>query len=314
MSHFRFLALLAATAFSHAGCAGSAPVAEHQSSHLFAERWKSGEAAAEPAWQTQAIDEGTFAIRQSIRTTFEAPFVYLVIGRDRALLIDTGVAGAGLRSEVDRLLKQRRASDGTSLPLVVMHTHGHSDHVGGDAGFQDRPATQIVKHGRQDVVDFFGISDWPQKSATFDLGGRRLDIIPTPGHHDSHVMIYDRATRILFSGDTVYPGILRFQCAATTEYRASIDRLLAFADLHEIRWILGGHIEMKATAGAYFESQDVVRRDEHRLELPPSILREIRGSLAQMGDRPQVKAHADFLLFPHPADPRGRQPPDWCNS
>lgn len=313
MSHSRLMASLAAVALCQAGCGGPVPAGVPQAPGLFAERWRSGASPAEPSWQTQAIDDRTFAIRQSIRATFEAPFVYLVIGRDRALLIDTGVAGAALRTEVDRLLERRRARDGSSLPLVVMHTHGHSDHVGGDADFKDRPATQIVKHGRQDVIDFFGISDWPQKSVPFDLGGRVVDVIPTPGHHGSHVMVYDRATRILFSGDAVYPGILRFQCAAADEYRASIDRLIAFSEGHDIQWILGGHIEMKMTAGAHFESQDVVRRDEHRLELPPAILREIHGSLRRMGNRPRVKAHADFLLFPHPADPRGRQPPDWCN-
>ncbi len=314
MSPFKSICLLVTATFCIAGCGRTVSIEAQRGPQLFAERWRSGDATTEPALQTQAIDERTFAIRQSIRTTFEAPFVYLLIGRDRALLIDTGVAGSALRIEVDRLLKERGGEVGRSLPLIVMHTHGHSDHVGGDAGFKDRPATQIVGHGQEEVVNFFGLGSWPHRSVALDLGERLVDIVPTPGHHAAHVMVYDRATRILFGGDAVYPGILRFQCAAATEYLASIKRVIAFSERNDIKWILGGHIEMKAAAGEYFESQDVPRSNERRLELPSSVLREIRDSLVEMGDRPRVKAFPDFLLFPHPADPGGRQPPDWCDA
>lgn len=57
---------------------------------LFAERWIDGTHGAEPVAQVQALDADTFVIRQSVKTNFEAPFLYLLFGRDKALLIDTG--------------------------------------------------------------------------------------------------------------------------------------------------------------------------------------------------------------------------------
>jgi hydroxyacylglutathione hydrolase len=139
-----------------------------------------------------------------------------------------------------------------------------------------------------------------------------VDIVPTPGHHPSHVMVFDRATKTLFSGDTIYPGRLYFQCGSLEQYRASIDRVANFAATHGVRWLLGGHIEMKSTPGQSFQSDDRARRLEHALELPAAIPPEIQQALSRMGDRPRVEPHNDFILFPHPADPRGKSPPDWC--
>jgi hydroxyacylglutathione hydrolase len=279
-------------------------------STLFGAPWNSGNDPKEPALHVQNVDKDTVVLRQSITTTFEAPFLYLLFGDKKALLIDTGVAGIDLRGEVDRLLVARK----TPLSLVVMHSHGHSDHVGGDGVFAGRPDTVVVGHKPDDVARFFGIEGWPAQPAAFDLGGRIVDILPTPGHHDSHVMVFDRATRILFSGDTIYPGNLYFQCAKLGEFRASIDRVATFAAKHDVRWLLGAHIEMTTSPGKTFPMQDTsARRGEHLLELPRSVIGEIQAGLAKMGDKPRVEAYRDFVLFPHPADPRGKQPPNWCD-
>jgi glyoxylase-like metal-dependent hydrolase (beta-lactamase superfamily II) len=304
---------LAAASLVLASCGGTIQGDSLQPSLLFAQRWNSGLGADEPPLQTQVIGESAYAIRQSIAVTFEAPFVYLLIGDERALLIDTGVEGGALRAEVDRLLAQRRLPPtGAAMPLIVMHTHGHSDHVGGDASFAGRADTVIVGHAPADVAAFFGIGNWPHGPAAFDLGGRVVDIVPIPGHHASHVAVHDRATGMLFSGDAVYPGILRFRCDAAEEYLASIERLIAFSGRNDVRWLLGGHIEMREATGEYFQSESLSRNDEHVLELPAPVLPEIRDALVRMGDRPRVQAHDEFVLFPHPADPRGLQPPDWC--
>jgi glyoxylase-like metal-dependent hydrolase (beta-lactamase superfamily II) len=286
---------------------------DDRKSKLFTQSWNSGLSREEPAFQSQAIDQNTYAIRQSINSTFEAPFLYLVFGRDRALLIDTGVEGAPLRAEIDRLIDSWLAASGRkAIPLVVMHSHGHSDHVGGDAGFADRADTAVVGHSVTDIAGFFGIEAWPAQTAPFDLGDRVVDIVPTPGHHPSHVMVFDRATHILFSGDAIYPGRLYFQCSRAQEYRVSIERLAAFAATHDVRWLLGAHIEMRSAPEQVYESEDRVRHDEHLLELRPTVLREVQRALAKMGEQVRVEAHDDFILFPHPADPRGKNPPDWC--
>jgi glyoxylase-like metal-dependent hydrolase (beta-lactamase superfamily II) len=293
--------------------AACAPPAAAQKSELFAQPWDAGLSKAEPAFQVQALDKDTLVLRQSIHSTFEAPFLYLLFGRDKALLIDTGVAGAPLRAEVDRHIDAWLKANGRkSIPLVVMHSHAHGDHVGGDTGFAGRPDTAVVGHAPADVAGFFGITAWPTQIAAFDLGGRVVDVIPTPGHHPSHVMVFDRATRLLFSGDAIYPGKLYFQCGRAAEYRASVDRVAAFAATRNVRWLLGAHIEMRAAPGKSFEAQDRARRDEHLLELRPAVLGEIQAALSKMGPNVRVEAHDDFILFPHPADPRGKSPPDWC--
>jgi hydroxyacylglutathione hydrolase len=282
-------------------------------SRLFAERWNSGLSRQEPVFQTQGIDADTFAIRQSINATFEAPFLYLIFGSDKALLIDTGVEGGELRSEVETLIEAWLARNRRQgISLVVMHSHGHGDHVGGDAQFAERGNTVVVGHSAADVARFFGIQAWPEGVGTFDLGGRVVDIVPTPGHHPAHVMVFDRATGILFSGDAIYPGRLYFQCEKSAEYLASIDRVARFVATREVRWLLGAHIEMRAAPGESFQSGERARHAEHLLELPPAIVPEIQQALTKMGEQRRVEVHDDFILFPHPADPRGKKPPGWC--
>jgi hydroxyacylglutathione hydrolase len=306
------LAALVCAAACVTACSAPASVAAHQS-ELFSQPWNSGLSAEEPAFQVQSLDENTYVIRQSITSTFEAPFLYLLFGRDQALLIDTGVAGPSLRSVIDRLVGNwLEANRQAAISLVVMHSHGHGDHVGGDAGFANRADTVVVGHSIAEVARFFGISAWPADTASFDLGGRVVDIVPTPGHHPSHVMVFDRTTRILFSGDAIYPGRLYFQCGRAEEYRASIERVAAFAATRQVRWLLGAHIEMKSAPGQSFEAEDRARHDEHLLELRPSVLEEVRQALLKMGKQLRVESHDNFILFPHPADPRGKSPPDWC--
>ncbi|HAE28935.1 MULTISPECIES: MBL fold metallo-hydrolase [Hyphomonas] len=282
-------------------------------STLFAQPWNSGVDPDEPAFQVQAIDADTYVIRQSLRTSFEAPFLYLLFGEDSALLIDTGTEEGNLRPVVDRLIAQHLADSGrSSLPLVVMHTHGHGDHVGGDDGFAGRPDTVVVGHSVEDVTAFFGISDWPEDIGALDLGERTVEILPTPGHHPSHVMVYDPATHILFSGDAIYPGRLFFECGAAGEYAASIDRVARFAESHQVDWLLGGHVEMKAQPGQAFGQQAKSRRGEHVLELPASAISDVQAAFSGIDDYPRVTPFAEFVLLPHPADPRGKSPPDWC--
>jgi hydroxyacylglutathione hydrolase len=284
-------------------------------STLFPQRWNSGVNADEPAFQVQQIDQNTLAIRQSLRTTFEAPFLYLIFGDEKALLIDTGVEGVDLRTEIDDLVNDwldRNRLD--SLSLVVMHSHGHSDHVGGDAGFENRPDTVVIGHKAEDVVAFFDLNNWPTRSAPFDLGNRIVNVLPTPGHHDSHVMVFDEATGILFSGDVIYPGRLYFQCGKSGEFKASIDRVASFAREREVNWLLGGHIEMKTQPGKTFDAQRPSRKGEHLLELPASIIADVQDALSDMGDEPRVMQFDEFVLFPHPTDPTGKSPPDWCLS
>jgi hydroxyacylglutathione hydrolase len=285
--------------------APAASVANAPVPRLFKERWIDGTLSQEPAAQVQALDSDTFVIRQSIKTNFEAPFLYLIFGRDRALLIDTGAEGGRIRPVVDRIVAQWAAAHGrATIPLIVAHSHSHGDHVAGDAAFRDRPDTVVVGLKAADVAAFFGVKNWPDGIASFDLGGRALKIIPTPGHQQAAIMVYDPRLHILLSGDTLYPGRLYVPVNFLSEERASIDRLAAFAARHPIRAALGAHIEMTRTPGRDYPHEATAHPDEHALELPVEAIGELQAGLKaslDIPDRPQI--HDRFILYPVAARP-----------
>jgi glyoxylase-like metal-dependent hydrolase (beta-lactamase superfamily II) len=278
----------------------TAPSLAHTATPLF-KPWIDGTQADEPQMQVQRYDRDTYVIRQSIRTNFEGPFLYLLFGRDRALLLDTGAGGLTVRPTIDGVIAQWLAEHHrSSIPLVVAHTHGHGDHRAGDAEFKDRPDTVVVGLTAAEVAKFFGIADWPHDIAAFDLGGRRLDVIPTPGHHPSHIMIYDERTRLLLAGDSLYPGRLYVPSNLFLDYRDSIDRLVAFTRNHKVSHILGAHIEMTREPGKDFRDLAPSHPDEHVLELPVADLLELQAAVHRMGDAAVRDVHPDFIVQPLP--------------
>lgn len=282
--------------------AAPTPAASTPLPKLFKEGWIDGTTPWEPTSQVQALDADTFVIRQSVKTNFEAPFLYLLFGHDKALLVDTGAEGGQIRPVVDRLVSDWLMANGrAAIPLVVAHSHSHGDHVAGDAAFRERPDTVVVGLEATDVAGFFGIGDWPDEIAQFDLGGRALRIIPTPGHQKAAIMIYDPRLRILLSGDTLYPGRLYVPVNFMADERASIDRLAAFATTHPIRAVLGAHIEMTRTPGRDYPHEAATHPDEHQLELPVETIGELRTGLKaslDVPDRPEI--HDRFIIVPVP--------------
>jgi glyoxylase-like metal-dependent hydrolase (beta-lactamase superfamily II) len=264
--------------------------------------WINGVSAGESQMQVPRYDGDTYVIRQSIRTNFEGPFLYLLFGGDRALLIDSGAGGLQVRPTIDRVIAEWAARHHrTSIPLVVSHSHSHGDHHQGDAEFQDRPNTRVVGLFPKDVADFFQIADWPNQIVPYDLGGRVLDIIPTPGHQSAHIMIFDRKTRLLFSGDSLGPYRLYVAINEANTYRDSIDRVAAFTQGKHVSWILGAHIEMTTKHGALIPDEAPSHPDEHVLEISYSNLAELRTALHAMRENLVQQAHRDFVIFPEPA-------------
>jgi len=160
---------------------------------------------------------------------FQEVISYLITGQNKALLWDTGMGFAPIRPVVNAL---------TNLPLVVVNSHLHFDHVGGNWEFDYVYAysdeTVIVRSKEGYAESFlnpmlagdslakplppgfdpqhFYIKPWRHKPLkeghVFDLGGRVLEVIHTPGHTEDSIMLLDKANRILFTGDTVYPAAL----------------------------------------------------------------------------------------------------------
>jgi hydroxyacylglutathione hydrolase len=267
--------------------------------------WIDGTTAAERQTQVQRYDTDTYVIRQSVKTNFEAPFLYLLFGKDRVLLLDTGAGGLNVRPTIDGVIADwLKAHHRTSIPLVVAHSHSHGDHRMGDVEFKDRPDTVMVGWTAPEVAAFFKVADWPHDIARFDLGGRVLDVIPTPGHHPSHMMVFDEKDRLLLSGDTLYPGRLYVPTDQFTAFRDSIDRVVAFTKDRHVSHVLGAHIEMTQAPGKDFTDAAPAHPNERALELPYSDLLELQVAVHRMGDTAARDVHDDFIVFPIPPRPK----------
>lgn len=272
--------------------------------HPFA-HWIDGTTPTEPETQVQKYDADTFVIRQSVRTNYEAPFLYLLFGRDRALLIDSGAGGLKIRPAVDAVIAQwLTAHNRKSIPLVVAHSHSHGDHHQGDSEFAARPDTTVIGLKPEEVANFFGVKNWPDSIATYDLGGRALSIIPTPGHEAAHIMVYDPRTKLLFSGDMLYAGRLYVGTDQFATFTASADRAANFAKTHPVAMLLGAHIEMTNTPGKDYPMQAPTHPNEHLLELPTSALDKLQTAAHRMADKPVIGNEGDFIIYPRAPRPR----------
>lgn len=150
------------------------------------------------------LDEGIFRIDDAGEST-----CYLVCGEKSAALIDTLNGLEDLQTIVKGL---------TDLPLIVINTHGHCDHIGGNIFF-DRayihPADEALAQEHftfmQESMDAFGRKPCPfvymQEGQVFDLGGLTLEVIALSGHTAGSVGLLCREKRMLFTGDGMNPHI-----------------------------------------------------------------------------------------------------------
>ena len=133
-----------------------------------------------------------------------------------------------LRATVDAILEGWLAEHPRQhYELVVVHSHGHGDHVAADGQLADRPDTTVVAPDLPSVQAFFGFTAWPQEVVRLDLGGRVLEVTGCPGHHPASIAVLDPWSGFLLTGDTVYPG--RLYVDDMPAFVASLDRLVDLA-------------------------------------------------------------------------------------
>jgi glyoxylase-like metal-dependent hydrolase (beta-lactamase superfamily II) len=251
----------------------------------------------DPALKVHWHDADTVVLRQGKSVHFEAPFLFLLLGRERALLLDTGAPARAedfpLRETVDHLVaswRERAGIDGP-YPLVVAHTHAHEDHVAGDDRLRDRLKTTVVGHAEAAVAEFFGFVDG---SARFELGGRTLEVLATPGHHPAAITVLDPASGWLLTGDTVYPG--RLYIDDDEAFAASLDRLVALARDRQVTTVLGCHLEMTAEPGVDYPEGTIEQPDEPPLAMTTAQLEAVRDAAHAAIGVPGRHVHDDFVL------------------
>jgi glyoxylase-like metal-dependent hydrolase (beta-lactamase superfamily II) len=241
----------------------------------------------DPEIQVFGYDEHTFILRQNMSIDREAPFLFLLFGNQKAVLIDTGATAPAdvfpLRRVVDGLIeKWRAAHPRPDYGLLVLHSHAHYDHIAADAQFVGRPDTQIVGADLHSVREYFGFDENPGAVAHVDLGGRVLECFSTPGHHETSVTYYDRYAGLLLTGDTVYPG--RLYVNDWPAFVGTIDRLLEICRDRPVVHLLGCHIEMSTQPGVDYPVAATYQPDEVPLQMTVDQLRDIRAAIDKIGE------------------------------
>jgi glyoxylase-like metal-dependent hydrolase (beta-lactamase superfamily II) len=268
--------------------------------------WIHGSEAAkyntDPDIQVHAYNEHTYILRQNKAVHYEAPFMFLLFGRSRAVLLDTGATADSrffpLRRTVDGLIDGWLASHPGSgdYGLLVLHTHSHADHTAADGQFAERPGTVVVGAERKAAWPYFGFTDEPDRVAQVDLGGRVLDCLATPGHHEAAVTYYDRHSQILFTGDTLYPG--RLYVFDWPAFIRSIGRLGDWCAQRPVAHLLGCHIEMTTTPGVDYPVGWSYQPDEPPLELSTDHLGQLQATLKAHDFRPGRYVLPQMIITP----------------
>jgi hydroxyacylglutathione hydrolase len=241
------------------------------------------------AFDVYAYDRTTYILRQNKCITFEAPFIYVLAGLDRVLVLDTGaVEESSDISLYDILAATLGHEVMDSKEIVIVHSHSHSDHYAGDTQFYDKNRVTLVKPNADAIKAFFDFEDWPDGEARVELGSRTLIVMPTPGHQEESITIYDPQTRWLLTGDTLYPGYIYVK--HWDEYKKSIARLELFSESNNVTALMGSHIEMTSTPEHYYPIGTTFQPDEAPLDLGP-------GSLKKLNDRLQGSNGKEELIF-----------------
>ena len=231
--------------------------------------WNQGakdcKASPQAPLEVHKYDPRTFILRENLCATFEAPFMYLLIGSTKALLIDTGdVADPKQMPLASTVMDLLPGAEPSKLPLLVVHTHRHLDHRAGDSQFAPLSNVQVVGWDLATVRRYYNFTDWPNGLAQVNLGDRTVDVIPTPGHNETHVAFYDRNTGLFFSGDFLMPGRVLIDDADAD--LASARRVAAFAKDRPVSYVLGGHVELDS-AGETFPWESQYHPNERALQM-----------------------------------------------
>ncbi|HEY1496464.1 MAG TPA: MBL fold metallo-hydrolase [Candidatus Solibacter sp.] len=250
-----------------------------------------------PAWQIHQYNDNFYILRESGCTNYEKPFLYLIFGRDRAMLVDTGAGASDAAAVTQKLIAGwLKTHKRESIALTVTHSHAHGDHVAGDKGFEGMANTTLVAATVEAEQAAFGIQKWPEQAGAIDLGDRVIDVLAIPGHQAAHLAYYDRRTGIFLTGDHLYPG--RLYVTDFPAYAASTRRMVEFTATRPVTHILGCHIEQSSTPYLDYKVGTQYQPREHSLEMGRSHLLELMDGLDGMKGKPERVLYRDFTIWP----------------
>lgn len=255
---------------------------------------------SDPLIQVVQYNRNTWIFRQNKCVHYEAPFLYLFMGKNKALLIDAGATANEttfpLYDTVSNLLKSNNKNE-KPLQLIVVHTHSHADHYAADGQFIGKPnVAAVVGLSVEEVKTFFNLNQWPEGRSNLDLGGRIVTIFPIPGHQNASVAFYDSTSKLLITGDTFYPG--RLYVFDWIAFKQSIERLYNFATNHSISCIVGTHNEMSTTPGVDYPVGSTFQPEEVKLPLTVDELGLLNNALKNTTDTSERITFDKWIVVP----------------
>ncbi len=223
------------------------------------------------------VDADTYAICEDRH--WERVRSYLLVGSTRAILIDTGLGVADIRQVVSRF---------TSLPVTVVTTHGHWDHIGGHGLFSEilihekeaawisgefpiplsavkanllREPNELPSAFDLDVYRVYagGPTACLVDGDCLELGNRKLVVYHTPGHSPGHICLWEADRGYLFTGDLIY-------CGCLYAFYPSTDPVAYLHSVHRLQ-----ELPVKKLLPAH-----------HTLNLPEDFLRQVDAGLQEL--------------------------------
>lgn len=216
----------------------------------------------------------------------EHAICYLLCGSKKALLFDANIGVASLKKVVSTL---------TALPVVVVLSHWHFDHVGGAHEFSEAwawnspymlaasesgiSAELVRKYGGESFLKSIGQPGWevrPFKGVhllapdqIIDLGNYKLQVLHTPGHTPDSVCLHEPERQWLFAGDTVYPGELYMQFPESdmAAYKNSIKTLGSLP----LRYVFPGHTSAQTQGDLLVEIKKLLGNASYRSKKYPQL-------------------------------------------
>lgn len=241
--------------------------------------------AVEDEWYTvDQIDETTFVISEYGH--WEEVHSFLLLGEEKAVLIDAGLGISSMRNITDQL---------TDLPIQVLLTHVHWDHIGnlaeyehifvhpadakwlekGIGGLSDQHVRQELTRNLSRMLPESFIADqytlYKGKAEgllvdgkCLDIGGRQIRILHTPGHSPGHVCFYDEIRGYLFTGDLLYRDAPIAAFYPSTEPSDLVDSLDKISKLSNVKKIYGSH---------------------HTLGITPEVMKEVKSAVTYLREQ-----------------------------
>lgn len=240
-------------------------------------------------WFTvRQIDDNTYAISELGH--WEKVHSFLLLGETKAALIDTGLGIDNMKRITDQL---------TTLPIDVLTTHVHSDHIGSHGeyprifvheyeeswlinGIVGLSIDQIRANTARDITIPIPKSFNPDTYTPFtgkptglfkdgdilDLGNRKLIIYHTPGHSPGHICIFDETKGYLFTGDLLYDETPIYAFYPTTDPVDLVNSLEKITTIPNVNLIYGSH---------------------NSLGIKPDILNEVQKAVIYLRENDLVK-------------------------